>query len=91
MYKINPGFELQTVCGETILMGMGEDNVDFTKVISLNETSLFIWKKLQEGINTVEAIAEAMTQEYEVSADVAAGDIQTLLNKLEEIKVIRTE
>ena len=37
--KIKEGFEIQNVCGEHIIVPAGVDNVDYSKIISLNETA----------------------------------------------------
>ena len=41
--KIKNGFELREVCGENVIIAHGVDNIDFTKVISLNESAAFLW------------------------------------------------
>ena len=38
------GFELRDVCGEHVIMAYGMENIDFSKIISLNETAAFLWK-----------------------------------------------
>ena len=47
MLKLNSGFEVRNVCGENIVVAMGEHNIDFSHVIALNETSLLIWSGLE--------------------------------------------
>lgn len=89
--KIKKGFEITEVCGEHVLMGMGEENIDFSKIISFNETSLFVWRKMEQGVDTVDAIVEAMTAEYEVAADVARPDVQALIDKLVQLGVVESE
>ena len=36
--NIKKGFELRDVCGEKVIIASGLENLDFTKLISVNET-----------------------------------------------------
>ena len=37
--KAKNGFNLRTVCGENILVAEGEENIDFSNIISMNDSS----------------------------------------------------
>ena len=86
--KIKPGFEIRTVCGQSLILAVGEENVDFSKMIYINETSLFIWNKLNEGVDTVDALVDAVTGEYEVDADTARKDIEEFAGQLKEHGIV---
>lgn len=47
--RIKNGFELRNVCGENIVISYGEQNIDFCKVISLNETAAYLWKGIGDS------------------------------------------
>ena len=34
--KIKKGFVLRDICGENIIVAEGKENIDFTKIISMN-------------------------------------------------------
>lgn len=86
--KIKPGFEIQTVCGQHLILAVGEENVDFSKMIYINETSLFIWNKLNEGVDTVDALVDAVIGEYEVDSDTARKDIEEFLDQMKEHGIV---
>ena len=46
--KAKKGFELQNVCGEYIIVPAGIENVDFSRIISLNPTAAFLWEKVSK-------------------------------------------
>ena len=46
--RIKDGFELREICGEHVILSHGMDNIDFSKIISLNETRLSCGKRLWE-------------------------------------------
>ena len=46
--KQKEGFVLRNVCGEQVIVGEGLGTIDFGKLISLNETAAWLWKKAKE-------------------------------------------
>ena len=53
------GFVLREVCGENVIVAEGIEVVDFSKLISLNETAAMIWKKAKElGDSSVDSLME---------------------------------
>ena len=86
--KINEGFEARTVCGEHMMVAMGEKNIDFSHVIAFNETSVFIWNQMLAGKDTIDDVAKAVTVEYEVDFETARKDVETLVKQLAEYGVV---
>ncbi|MBR6035918.1 MAG: PqqD family protein [Bacteroidaceae bacterium] len=78
--KIKEGFELRNVCGENIIIAHGVENIDFTKVITLNESAAFIWRHVEGKDFTEEDMVQLLLDEYEVDAPQAQADVQQLLN-----------
>lgn len=79
--KLKKGFELRDVCGEKVIIASGIENVDFSKMISLNESAAYLWttlEKMSDGFSTEEAVA-ALRKEYEVSEEQAQKDVNELL------------
>ena len=65
--KTKKGFRLRTVCGENIIVSEGIENIDFSRIISMNESSAFLWKKVENGQDfTEEDLTQYLTDEYEV-------------------------
>lgn len=73
--KAKTGFNLRTVCGENIIVAEGKENIDFSNIISMNESSAYLWKQVQ-GMDsfTNEDLARLLTEEYEVDLDTAMTD-----------------
>ena len=76
--KIKEGFELREICGEHIIVAKGIQNIDFNKIISLNESAAYLWKALAGKDFTPESMAELLLQEYDVDKATALADAQTL-------------
>lgn len=76
--KLKEGFVLREMCGENIVAAEGLQNINFNKLISLNETAAFLWKKV-EGIEfTAETLAQFLVEEYGIDMELAMKDSHTL-------------
>ena len=51
--KTKPGFNIRNVCGENILVAEGKENMDFSNIISMNESSAFLWNEVQGSEFTI--------------------------------------
>ena len=78
--KIKKGFELRDVCGENVIIAHGVENIDFTKVISLNESAALIWKQVEGKDFTEEDMVKILLDEYEVEEQQAQEDANQLLD-----------
>ena len=81
--KIKDGFLLKEVAGNNIIVPIGDNLVDFSAMITVNETGAFLWKLLQNGAE-VDELVTAMTGEFEVSVEVAKNDIIDFINVLKD-------
>lgn len=90
MISLNPGFQLRNVCGEIVVVAVGEQNIDFSYLIALNETSVFIWELLEEkAADSVDDIVEAILEAFEdVDSETAKADVIDVLATLEKYNII---
>lgn len=86
--KIKNGFDLRSVCGVDIIVATGRENIDFSKVISLNESASLMWKAVQGREFTLEDMVAVLTQEYEVDAETATKDAQAIVDQWIEIGLV---
>jgi len=82
--KIKEGFELREMCGENIIVAKGIQNIDFNKIISLNESAAYLWKALIGKEFTAPSMVELLRQEYEVSEETALADATELIKAWQE-------
>ena len=87
--KIKKGFELREVCGEHIIVAYGKENIDFNKVISLNESAAYLWNNIADKDFTSETLASLLQQEYEVDAETAKRDAQALLDEWTKVGLVQ--
>lgn len=76
--KAKKGFNLREVCGENIIVAEGEENIDFSNVISMNESSAYLWKNIQGKEFSHEDLVKLLTDEYEVDEATALRDVKDL-------------
>ena len=76
--KAKKGFKLRDVCGEKIIVAEGKENIDFSNIISMNESSAYLWEKLYGKEFTINDMAKLLTEEYDVDEETAKADCKTL-------------
>lgn len=86
--KLKSGFKLNSVCGQYFVMPMGESNIDFSKIIALNESSLLLWKRMEEGEFTTADLVKTLTDEYEIDDATATKDVEAIIEQFRKERVI---
>jgi hypothetical protein len=86
--RIKKGFELRNVCGENIIIAHGLENIDFTKVITLNESAAFLWNKVVDKDFTEQEMVEMLLAEYEVEKQTAEEDVKALVTSWKETGMV---
>lgn len=78
--KKKKGFNLRSICGEKIIVAEGKENIDFSNIISMNETSAFLWEKVGNFDFTAEMFADMLTAEYDVDRETALADAKEIIS-----------
>ena len=88
-YRLAPPDIVREICGEHVILSHGMDNIDFSKIISLNETAAFLWKEAvgKEEISEEELTA-TLLEAYEVDEETARKDVAQVLAKWGEIGLL---
>ena len=86
--KFKEGFELQNVCGEHIVVPTGEENMDFSQIISLNPTAAYLWKNIAGKEFSVEDLVQLLLNEYEVEEDIALEDSKLIVECWKEMGLV---
>jgi len=87
--RIKTGFVLRQVCGENVIVGEGLGAINFGKMLALNDTAAWLWQQaVAMGDFTVDALAQKLCDEYEVSLDEAKSDITAIITEWQQVGVI---
>ena len=84
---IKEGFVLRTICGQNVVSGEGTSQVNFSKLVSLNETAAYLFKAVQGREFTAETLADLLLEEYDVDRDRALQDAEALCAQWAEIGI----
>lgn len=87
--KIKEGFEIQNVCGEYIVVPTGAENVDYSKIISLNETAAYLWNGVagKESFTTDDMV-QLLLDEYDVEESIALEDCELIVARWREMELL---
>lgn len=86
--KIRKGFKIQSVGGENIILLQGTYGVDSTKIVSLNRTSLLLWRVYQDKDFSPEQIADFLVERYGIDKNLAMKDSLEWINTLIQNRLI---
>ncbi len=82
--RIKEGFELRKVCGENIIIATGKRNIDFSKVVTLNESAALLFEAARGRDFTEDDLLPVLMGEYDVSEQQALRDIREMLQQWAE-------
>ena len=87
--RTKKGFNLRTVCNENIIVAEGKENIDFSNIISMNESSAYLWKKVQTmDCFTIDDMAKLLCEEYDVDFEKAKEDATSLAEQWKKAGII---
>lgn len=89
---LNTQFELVEIDGEVTAVSVGDNNAGYNGVILLkNESTQFMFEKLQEGITLPELIKACMDKYPGSSVEEVGPQVLDFLKQMEEQKLISVD
>ncbi|MBP5235233.1 MAG: PqqD family protein [Bacteroidales bacterium] len=82
--KLKEGFVLRPLGTEYIVLGEGLAQVDFNKMVTLNETAAYLWKEVEGKEFTAETLKNLLLDRFDVSEEIAAKDAEAIAAKWKE-------
>ncbi len=86
--KLKQNYKVRKIAGESVIVRMGTQNVKMTTIISLNPTSEWLWEQLQGEEFDAQKVADLLTSEYEVEAEVALADANAWIESLRKADLV---
>ena len=83
MYKIKEGFIIRKIGGQIMAVPTGKMTSEIHGMIALTESGELLWSALREGAE-LDALADILTENYEVERETALADAEKFLNALKE-------
>ena len=88
--RIKSGFVLRKIVDEWMIIPTGNRLVDFNGIMSLNETSAFIWDKLADDIS-FENLVNSVVNEFDVPTETARQDLVAIIKQLYDYGVMEND
>lgn len=86
--KQKKGFNIRQICGQNMMVAEGLENIDYSNIISMNDTATFLWNSLKGRDFTVEDMADLLTGEYDVDRETALADSRALAEQWEKAEIV---
>ena len=80
--KIKEGLLLREVAGNSVVIPLAKQSVNFNGMMTLSETGALLWKQLEKGAEESDLL-KAMLEEYDIDEKTALEDIRAFVAKLE--------
>ena len=76
-------------CNESFLVAEGIENIDFSNLIVLNESSAFLWQSVAENEEfTADILVTRLLEEYNIDEATARADVNALIEQMVQAGVI---
>ena len=86
--KTKKGFKLRSICGENVIVAEGIENIDFSRIISMNESAAYLWSNVQGKDFDADTLVKLILDEYDTDEATARCDIEALIHKWEEAGIV---
>ena len=87
--RIIEGFILRNVMGQATIVGEGVGQIDFNKLITLNDSAAYLWQSVEDKEFDVQTLANLLVDKYGIDQDTALADAKAIANKWIEIGIIK--
>mgnify|MGYP003484038874 FL=1 len=82
--KIKEQYKVREMAGEHVVIMQGKSFSDLTRIISLNESALYLWNALEGKSFDVTTVANMLAEFYGIDDAVAERDAARWIEKLDE-------
>ena len=86
--KTAEGFKLRSLCNEFIITAESVENINFNKIISLNESAAYLWESVAGKEFDANALADLLLERYEIDPETALRDSETIIEKWKEAGIV---
>ena len=80
--------QLRKIQNQYMIVEVSAENVNMSNVYSMNQTAADLWEVISAEERTVEELIEWLCSNYDVEADVAQSDVESLLAEWREFGLI---
>lgn len=82
------GFRIREVCGEKIIVAEGKENIDFSNIISMNDSAAYLWNSVEGKEFTIDTIVKLLLEIYDVDEETAKADSLAVIRQWADAGII---
>lgn len=82
--KIKQQYKVREMAGEHVVIMQGKFGTDMTRIISLNESALYLWNEIYDKEFNTDIVANLLAEHYGIDDEVALRDATRWVDKLDE-------
>lgn len=86
--KIKQQYKVREMAGEHVVIMQGSHGTDLTRIISLNESALYLWNTLCDREFCIADVANLLAEYYGIDDEVAERDALHWVERLEECALV---
>ena len=86
--KIKQQYKVREMAGENVVIMHGKLGADLTRIISLNESALYLWDALYGCEFDVQTAANLLVDNYAIDPSIATNDAQQWIDRLTECGLV---
>ena len=82
--KIKQQYKVREMAGAHVVIMQGKCGPDLTRIISLNESALYLWNAIYDKEFNTDIVANLLAEHYGIDDEVALRDATRWVDKLDE-------
>lgn len=86
--RIVEGFVLRDVLGQATIVGEGIGQINYSKLITLNESAAYLWRSVEGKEFEAHTLALLLKERYGIDLHCAERDAQAILEQWIELKMV---
>jgi len=86
--RLKKDFVVREICGLKVLSGEGADNVNFSKLVKLNDSAAYLLESVGEDEFTEDHLADLLCEKYDVARETALADAKALCETLKDNGIV---
>ncbi len=86
--KISSKYKVREMAGQHVVIIQGRNGEDMTKIISLNDSSLFLWNRMNGSEFSADDVKSALMSEYGIDEATASRDAEAWCRQLKDCNLL---
>lgn len=88
LMRIKSQYKVREMAGEYVVIMQGQLGSNLTKIISLNESALYLWRAIEGKEFNEVTITNLLAEHYGIDSEVAQRDAMHWIDRLEECGLV---